>query len=51
MNKELFDLASWVVETAGTAGAAASRAEISRERSVEIGNRNRRTSKRRPSAC
>lgn len=39
MNTELYDLASWAVETAKTAGAAASRAEISRERSVEIGYR------------
>ena len=42
MNKELFDLASWAVETAKAAGAAASRAEISRQRSVEIGYREKK---------
>jgi PmbA protein len=42
MNKELFDLANWAVETAKTAGAAASRAGISRERSVEISYRERK---------
>lgn len=39
MNKELFDLASWAVEIAKKAGAAASRASIDRERSVQISYR------------
>lgn len=39
MNKELFDLASWTIETAKAAGASACRAAIDRDRSVEIGYR------------
>jgi len=39
MNKELLDLANWAVETANAAGADASRAHISRDRSVEISYR------------
>jgi PmbA protein len=42
MNKELFDLASWAIETAKKAGAAASRVAIDRERSVEISYRERK---------
>ncbi len=42
MNKELFDLASWAIETAKKAGAAASRVAINRERSVEISYRERK---------
>ncbi|HOT96525.1 MAG TPA: TldD/PmbA family protein [bacterium] len=42
MNKELFDLASWAIETAKKNGAAASRVAIDRERSVEISYRERR---------
>lgn len=39
MNKELLDLASWAIKTAKKAGAAASRVNINRERSVEISYR------------
>ena len=42
MNKELFDLASWAIETAKKAGAAASRVAIDRERSVEVSYRERK---------
>ncbi len=42
MNKELHDLASWAMETAKKAGAAASRVSINRDRSVEISYRERK---------
>ena len=42
MKKELYDLAAWGIETAKASGAAASRINISSERTVQIGYRERK---------
>jgi PmbA protein len=42
MNKDMHDLASWIITTAGMAGAAGCRVHLNQNRSVEISYRDRR---------